>query len=224
MPCRWRSLSRNWPTPPTDALGRQNRRNAHHGPPRAPFRADPCGNWPFPALRGAPLSFPSWALPATESPVFRDCATAAPVIWNRLARPQPISPLKRLESTQANHSMPRKRPLLRIAWIAVIAVAALPQADPAMEQTCRGCLDACCCRSHECRYESASSACTLRDREGTFRSLCVGSLHKPHPWMPLTGVLLLVPRKHGVSEGPPLVLEGRGAGGGSRSAPGGRHA
>ena len=93
----------------------------------------PPWNGPLPALQAVSLSFSRLCAPRAKPPVSRDCAAAAPVIWNRFARLQPIGPLERLESTQAYQPMPPQPPLPRIAWIAVMAVAARPQATPAME-------------------------------------------------------------------------------------------
>ena len=126
---------------------------------------------------------------------------------------QPIGARESLVHTQAKQSMPPQRPLPRIAWIAAVACAALPPAAPAMEQTCRGCLDACC-RSHQCRYESASGACTLWECEEKFCPTCIGRRSNPNKvlkelenWIPFTKQPPVVPKDHGVSGRPPLVLK-----------------
>lgn len=97
-----------------------------------------------------------------------------------------------------------------------MALTVLPEPVPALEQTCRGCLEACC-KTHECIYESESGACTLRDCTENFCPKCVGLRLNPSPlldeleaWLPLSLIRWpprIVPKDHGVSGRPPLVLK-----------------
>ena len=97
-----------------------------------------------------------------------------------------------------------------------MALAVLPEPASALEQTCRGCLEACC-KTHECIYESESGACTLRDCRENFCPKCVGLRLNPSPllneleaWLPLSLVRWpprIVPEDHGVSGRPGVGSE-----------------
>lgn len=54
--------------------------------------------------------------------------------------------------------MPLQRPLPRIASIEAPAVTVLPGAALAVEQTCRGCLDACCGKVHAAQQGCSSNS------------------------------------------------------------------
>lgn len=102
--------------------------------------------------------------------------------------------------------------LPRIAWIACIAVAALREPVPAIEQTCWGCIEACY-QTHECAAEAGT--CTLY---GCYEKSCAPFIGAPSKldklpwWIPIPARitfrrgLRVVPKDHGVSGRPPLVL------------------
>ena len=108
--------------------------------------------------------------------------------------------------------MPNLLALLRIAWIAIIAIAAVPEAVTAREQTCTGCLDGCC-QTHECKFESESVAHILWDCKEDFCPTYIGAPSKKGKlpsWVPFTKVLggpLLVRKDHDVYGRPPLALK-----------------
>lgn len=95
-----------------------------------------------------------------------------------------------------------------------MALAVLPEPAAALEQTCRGCFEACC-KTHECSSESESGVCTLSDCYVNSCPACIGrpstrgSLRDElGAWIPLLRMPpLIVPRNHGVSGRPPLVLK-----------------
>ena len=126
---------------------------------------------------------------------------------------QPICALGSLVHTQAMQSMPPQRPLPRIAWIAVVALAALPLAAPAIEQTCRGCLDACCGKSHadqqgcgiECAraYARCLETNCIRCIQATYRRPW---LHFIYPGIPGEGYQPRLPRGYGISGTKPVQL------------------
>ena len=107
--------------------------------------------------------------------------------------------------------MPPQRPLLRIAWIAVIAVAALPEAAPAMELTCRGCLDACCQNLHpgqgycdeDCaaRYVRCLEANCIRCLQTTYKRRWLNFIA---PGIPGEGHQPRLPPEYGISGTKPV--------------------